>query len=99
MMSESGLCDDIVSLRDEVRLLRQVVDELREELSWANNNAYDFLGNTGPVMAYRRITSMSVDPTARDFQIDAVDQASVSRRRERATRDASSGTSSQQSLF
>ena len=30
------------SLRDEIRVLRDVLDEIREALQWQNNNAADF---------------------------------------------------------
>jgi hypothetical protein len=83
--------DDIASLRDEVRLLRQVLDELREELSWANNNAIDPLSQVRPV----RITSMSLDPTSPDFQVNTVDEATIARLRD----EHASTQSSQRSLF
>ena len=83
--------DDIASLRDEVRLLRQVLDELREELSWANNNAIDPLPQVRPV----RITSMSLDPTAPDFQVNTVDEETIAKLRD----EHASNESSQRSLF
>ena len=91
--------DDLDSLRDEVRLLRQVLDEIREELSWANNNAPDLPHSTGALSAYDRITSMSADPAARDFQVNAVDPATVAMLREQAVEEASSRASTQRSLF
>jgi len=69
---------DIAALRDEVTLLRQVIDELREELSWANNNAHELPPQLNPV----RITSMSLDPTARDFQVNTVDEETIARLRD-----------------
>ena len=89
----------IAALGEEIRILRQVLDEIREELSWANNNAQDLPDFTGATSAYRRITSMSVDPTARDFQVNSVDAATVSQLREEATQEASPGAPTQASLF
>ena len=91
--------DVIATLGEEIRILRQVLDEIREELSWANNNAQDLPNATGATSAYRRITSMSADPTARDFQVNSVDAATVSRLREEATQEAPPRASTQASLF
>ena len=89
----------IASLGEEIRILRQVLDEIREELSWANNNAQDLPDFAGATSACRRITSMSVDPTARDFQVNSVDAATVSQLREETTQEASPRASTQASLF
>ena len=89
----------IAALGEEIRILRQVLDEIREELSWANNNAQDFPDFIGATSAYCRITSMSADPTARDFQVNTVDAATVSKLREEAAQEASPRASTQASLF
>ena len=89
----------VAALGEEIRILRQVLDEIREELSWANNNAQDLPTFTGATSAYRRITSMSAEPTARDFQVNTVDAATVSQLREEATNEASTRASTQTSLF
>lgn len=39
---QSELEISVDSLRDEVRVLREVLDEIREALQWQNNNAADF---------------------------------------------------------
>ncbi len=39
---ETELGSAVDSLRDEVRVLRDVLDEIREALQWQNNNAADF---------------------------------------------------------
>lgn len=39
---QSDLVNAVDALRDEVRVLRQVLDEIREALQWQNNNAEDF---------------------------------------------------------
>lgn len=39
---KSDLEISVDSLRDEVRVLREVLDEIREALEWKNNNAADF---------------------------------------------------------
>jgi hypothetical protein len=95
------MCDseDIASLRDEIRLLREVLDEVLEELSWANNNAVDLPEQVGAISAFRRITSMSLDPTVRDFQVNAVDPATVAMLREQALKEVRSQTHTQRSLF
>ena len=46
----------IESLREELQVTRQVLDEIREELSWANNNTND-LANDGATMLYRQISN------------------------------------------
>lgn len=38
----SDLVTAIDALRDEVRVLRDVLDEIREAVEWQNNNAEDF---------------------------------------------------------
>ena len=83
-MSNDDLEHAVDSLRDEVRLLRQVLDEMRDELSWANNNVHDLSAENGATSALRRITSLSVDPTARDFQVNSVSDEIVSQLREEA---------------
>lgn len=39
---QPDLVHAVDSLRDEVRVLRQVLDEIREALQWQNNNAEDY---------------------------------------------------------
>ncbi len=60
------LSDAIIGLRDEIKILRQVLDEVREELSWANNNAHDLPSAAGATNTIHRITSLPRNPTARD---------------------------------
>jgi hypothetical protein len=91
--------DDIALLRDEIRLLRQVLDAVLDELSWANNNALDLPEQAGAISAFRRITSMSLDPTARDFQLNAVDPTTVAMLREQAAEGTCSQAGTQRSLF
>ncbi len=99
-MEESLLSDDIASLGDEIRLLRQVLDEVRAELSWVNNNAHDLPPGAGAMAGFKRITSMSLDPTARDFQLNTVDEETIARlREEHASATNIPSESSQRSLF
>ena len=51
-------------MTEEVRVLRQVIDELREEIQWAARNV---VGEPLPRLPTRRITSMPLDPTCDDF--------------------------------
>ena len=75
------------------------LDEVVQELTWANNNALDIPQQAGAISAFRRITSMSLDPTVRDFQVNAVDPATVAMLREQAANEASSEAGTQRSLF
>ena len=38
---ESELADAVQMLAEELKVLRMVVDELREEVQWANQNYHD----------------------------------------------------------
>ena len=97
---EAPSSDDIATLSAEIRLLRQVLDEVRDELSWANNNAHDLPPGAGATAAFTRITSMSLDPTARDFQVNTVDEETIARLRdEHAGATTTRSESSQRSLF
>ena len=97
---ETLTSDDIASLGDEIRLLRKVLDEVRDELSWANNNAHDLPPGVGAMAAFRCITSMSLDPTSRDFQVTTVDEETIARLRdERVSAKTNPTESSQRSLF
>ena len=96
-MRNDDLHDAVDSLRDEVRLLRQVLDEVREELSWANNNAQDIPAGNGAASTIRLITSMSADPTARDFHVNSVSDEMVAQLRQEAG-DKTSATT-QPTLF
>lgn len=53
------LADAVDSLVEEIHLLAQSLDDLREEFSWAIRN--------DPLRAPYRLTSMPLDPTAPDF--------------------------------
>ena len=52
---QSDLVHAVDSLRDEVRVLRQVLDEIREALQWQNNNAADF-----PALIEKRLADCSL---------------------------------------
>lgn len=58
------LTDAVVGLSEEVRVLRQAVDDLREEIQWAARNLVD--PDQGS-LANRRIRTMPLDPCAADF--------------------------------
>ena len=68
---ESELFETIKLLTDEVRLLRIVIDELREEVQYGNHNA-----ESVPLPS-RRIQSCSLDPASRDFAVNTVDEATI----------------------
>lgn len=67
----------VSQLTEEVKVLRMVIDELREEVQWNNQNAKcntrDYAG--------RRIQSCSIDPTDPHFEVNSVDPATVERLR------------------
>ena len=58
------LVDAVRDLTAEVRVLRDAIDELREEVQYAANNLFD---PREPPLPHRRITSMPKDPLADDF--------------------------------
>ncbi len=71
------LADVVQSLAEEGKVLRNAIDELREELQWANDNVY--CGNNGgdPSLGSRRIHSFSLDPTKAEFAVNTVGQGEV----------------------
>jgi hypothetical protein len=97
-MSEQ-LSDEVATLREQVALLRQVLDEVLVELTWANDNARDLPAGTGAISAVGRITSMSLNPTARDFQINSVPESAVHELRKAASSEAAGAESTQATLF
>jgi len=71
------LADVVQTLADELKVLRVVVDELREELHWANHNApADDRGDHRRLHG-RRIQSFAIDPASRDFAVNSVDDETV----------------------
>ena len=98
-MSDQNLADEVAALREQVALLRQVLDEVLVELTWANDNAQDLPAGTGAISAVRRITSMSLNPTARDFQINSVPDSTVDELREAASQEAAARSITQSTLF
>ncbi len=98
-MSDENLADEVVALREQVALLRQVLDEVLVELTWANDTAQDLPAGTGAISAVRRITSMLLNPTARDFQIDSAPESTVAERLEAASQQAAVGATTQSTLF
>ena len=98
-MTDETLADEVASLKEQVELLRQVLDEVLVELTWANDNARDLPAGTGAISAVRRLTSMSLDPTARDFQINSVPESTVSELRQAASKEAAGRGRNQSTLF
>jgi hypothetical protein len=68
--------DEIRNLRDEMHVLREAVDELREQLEYALRNAAPKQDAWLPT---RAITSFPVDPTAPDWaaRVNSIDSASM----------------------
>lgn len=62
--SADSIADSLDRLREELAVVRQVLDEIREELEWANRNRGE--PDSTPMMP-RRITSMPLDPCAPDW--------------------------------
>ena len=92
----SELLSAIRELAAQVQVLRQTVDDVREELHWANNNAQARLG----FGRTRRITSVPLDPAASDWSagVNRVQPETVKQLRSEAASPAS-GNGSQTRLF
>ena len=75
--SKDDLAEAVASLTQQIVVLRQVIDELVTEVQWRNQNPesrnFDF---------HRRIDSFSIDPSKRDFEVNSVPSATISRLRE-----------------
>ena len=89
------LVDAVTQLAGEVKVLINALDELREKVQWSNRNSVDadFLGRNR-----FRLTSMSLDPTAKDWRVNGVDESVVEQLRNELSPPDKSGTS-QTSLF
>ena len=78
---EAELMDAVSLLTEELKVLRIVIDELREELQWRNqNHDADSSFLTG-----RRIDNCSLDPASLDFTVNSVSQETVERLRAELT--------------
>jgi hypothetical protein len=75
--AESEFLATVQLLTEEVKVLRQVVDELRSEVQWSNQNPVNKAG----FLNGRRIHSCSLDPTSPDFTVNSVDDATVEKLR------------------
>jgi hypothetical protein len=62
--SEDSIAAALDRLREELAVVRQVLDEIQQELEWANRNSPD---REQVAATYRRITSMPLDPCAPDW--------------------------------
>lgn len=71
--TDSVILDAINLLTEELNVLRIVIDEMRDEMQWKNQNpqgeSHCFDG--------RRIQSFSLDPTRVDFQVNSVPPETV----------------------
>ena len=83
MQSEdfAALLQAIEALTDEVRVLRQAVDDLTSEVQYANNNSVDGDIARPSFAAPFRLRSMSKDPAAENWTVNAVDESTVDRLR------------------
>lgn len=79
--TKSELARVVEVLTDEIRVLREAVDELREEVQWANHNH----PHESPASAGRHIQSCSLDPTSSNFEVNTVDEATVEKLRSELT--------------
>ena len=77
---KSDLEISVDSLRDEVRVLREVLDEIREALQWQNNNAVDFpslLANRLPALSLAEASFPAPSSTSDDSATDLPDDVSL----------------------
>ena len=98
-MSNENLADEVSALREQVALLRQVLDEVLVELTWANDNSRELPADTGAISAARRLTSMSLNPNARDFQVNSVPESTVVELRKEASQKGALQANTQSTLF
>lgn len=63
--ADSQLIESIDSLRQQVEVLRDVVDELREELQYLVRNPNEY--RVAAPIEQLRVTSLPLDPAADDF--------------------------------
>lgn len=99
MVDEDELTHVVRRLADEVHILRLTLDELREELQWANRNHGD---ETYQVTPPFRLRSMPLDPAAPDFaaRLNRVSPETVAFLRDQvAPPAAADGPSQQQQLW
>jgi|GEM_PF-4422909 len=89
------LSEVVSQLTGELQVLVNALDELREEVQWANRNSADPALSQGPSF---RLTSLPLDPCARDWQVNRVDEATVKKLR-KELRSASKHGGSQSRLF
>jgi hypothetical protein len=99
MQSEdvAAVLQAVETLTDELRVLRQAVDDLTSEVQFANNNsdgAHNAPAHFGPPF---RLHSMSKDAAASDWTINAVDESTVDRLRSQLL--AAGKDADQQELF
>ena len=89
----SDLSGTVAALTSEIRVLRDAIDELREEIRWMNDNVPH-----AKVSRDRRIWSMSLDPTDKEFTVNSVEPETVERFRREAS-ESNSETVPQGKLF
>ncbi len=78
--SKSDLVTSIESLRDEVRVLREVLDEIRDSLQWQNRNAADFpslLANRPAALSLAEASFPALSRTSDDSANDLPDDVSL----------------------
>lgn len=61
---DDSLVVSLDQLRQELTVLRMVLDEIRDQLEWANQNRDD---SPSPPIPFRQLTSMPRDPCAPDW--------------------------------
>ena len=91
---ESEVLSAIQSLTDEVTFLRELIDELRTEIWWANHNSE----GESPSCYVRRNDRCSLDPTNPDFTVYSLDRATMNRPRAELDSETQS-VNKQQELF
>ena len=75
--ADSELIECIDSLREQVKVLRNAVDDLREELQYLVRNPGE--NRVAETIERLRVTSLPLDPTADDFgqRVNAVPEETV----------------------
>ena len=79
--SESELAEAIHELTAQVQVLRNAVDELREEFQWSNHNT----NSERTCIRNRIIRSCSLAPTSPDFTVNTVSEETVEKLRSELT--------------